>query len=104
MLIQEEVLMTCEVREKKFKAVNREINVEINAFRTGRVKVVLVAYSVHMRLTMDFVTATEKLGKLRKKNRNVLNKLAFFFKCSRASGREKIETNNPFLRCSDRCQ
>ena len=69
--------MTCEVREKKFKAGNREINLAVTAFRTGTGKVVMAASTIHRRLTMDFVTTTEAYGELWKNDRAKLKKLAF---------------------------
>lgn len=53
MRIQEEGVMTCEVWEKVFKHNGHEIKLAINAFRNGNGKIVLVASSLHRRLTMD---------------------------------------------------
>ena len=84
--------MTCEVREKKFKAGNREIKLAVTAFRTGTGKVVMVASTFHRRLTMDFVTTTETYGELWKRDRESLKKL-----CSRFEGEEKKQTHEEYF-------
>ena len=69
LVIPEEGMMTCEVREKKFKSGDGGIYLAIVVFHTGTGKVVLVASSAFRRLTMDFVTTTKKMGQLWKNDR-----------------------------------
>ena len=74
--------MTCEVREKVFLASNCEIRIAITAYRNGNGKVILVASTIHRRLTMDFVTTTEKIGRLWMEDQGRLTELAFALECS----------------------
>jgi len=62
--IQEEGVMSCEVREKIFRANNQKITLAVTAYRNGNGKVILLASSIHRRLAIDFVTTTEKFGEL----------------------------------------
>ena len=65
-------MMYCEVREKEFRSNGKAIKIAIIAFRNGNGKLVLVASSMHRRLTYDFVTTTERYlegcGRAIKKN------------------------------------
>ena len=56
LVLPEDGMMTCEVREKKFKSGNHENTLAIIGLRTGTGKVVLVASTNHRRLSMDFIT------------------------------------------------
>ena len=98
MRILEEGLMTCEVREKVFTAENgRKMTLAITAFRNGNGKVILVASSIHRRLTMDFVTTTERFGELWKNNRQKLIELSFGLEFSRFKGFQREEEHRAYL-------
>lgn len=74
LVIPEEGMMTCEVREKEFKSENSSIKLACIAFRTGTGNVVMVCSTTHRRLKMDFVTATEGIGTLWHDNREGLRR------------------------------
>ena len=97
MVMPEDGLMTCEVREKKCKSGNHNIDLASIAFRTGTGKAILVASSAHRRLTMDFVTTIEMIGRTWKEDREAFIKLAFSLEFSRSSGIEKEDTHNKFF-------
>ena len=98
LVILEDGLMTCEVRERKFTSGNQSITLAIVAYRTGTGKVVLVASSAQRRLAMDFVTTTDKMGELWRKDCQALIKLAFWLEFSRSSGAESKQTHDHFFR------
>ena len=95
--IQEEGAMTCQVREKVFRANDRQIKLAVTAFRNGNGKVILVASSIHRRLTMDFVTTTEHFGELWHNDRGKLVDLSFGVDASRYSGNKRDRVHAAYL-------
>ena len=79
-----------------FKHDGNEMKLAVNAFRNGNGKGVLVASSLHRRLTMDFVTTRERLRTLWKEDRGALKKLGFSLECSASKGKEKQQTHDEF--------
>ena len=96
LVVPEEGMMTCEVREKVFKSEGRELTLAIVAFRTGTGKVVLVASSHHRRLTMDFVAVNDTTAKMWRLDRNGFKKMAFSLDCSIFEGTERALTHNTY--------
>ena len=68
------------------------------AYRTGTGKIVLVASSAQRHLAMDFVTTTDRMGELWRKDCQALIKLAFWLEFSRKSGAESKQTHDHFFR------
>ena len=88
--------MTYEVREKKFTQGNQTLTLEVGAYRTGTNKVVLAASTVHRKLSMDFVTATETAGIQWNKDRPALRKAGFALECSSEVGDEMNTTHDAY--------
>lgn len=93
--MQESGVMTCEVREKVFCA--DDCQMKLTAFRNGNGKVILVASSIHCRLTIDFITMIERYGELWHKNKEQLVDLSFGSETSQFSGDNQNEVHTDYL-------
>ena len=94
--MNEEGIMTYEVREKKFTQGSQTLTLAVGAYRTGTNKVVLAASTVHRKLSMDFVTATETAGIQWNKDRPALRKAGFALECSSEVGDEMNTTHDAY--------
>ena len=90
-------MMTYEVREKQFTEGNQTVTLAVGAYRTGSGKVVLAASTVHRRVTMDFVTATQTAGRQWHENRDALIKAGFALDCSSEVGNEMNSTHEEYF-------
>ena len=95
--VSEDGMMTYEVREKQFTEGNQTVTLAVGAYRTGSGKVVLAASTVHRRVTMDFVTATQTAGRQWHENRDALIKAGFALDCSSEVGNEMNSTHEEYF-------
>ena len=93
-IILEAGLMYNEVREKIFKVGNKQMRLAIHAYRNGNGKLVLVATTVHRKLTMDLVTTRPRYGDLWHNDREKLREEGFALEFSSVSAGRKAAVHS----------
>ena len=76
----------------------------MSAYRNGNDKVILIASLIYRRLTMDFVTTTERFGQLWKNDRQALMRASFALEFSITVAEDKKDCMARTMKFSSCCQ